>query len=65
MLIKATAPCKGCDIRELGCHSSCAEYLEFRKARDEMNARRQAEISGKPQLTPWIKNNVKRMERWK
>ena len=65
MLIKAVAPCKGCDRREVGCHSSCAEYLEFRKARDEMNARRNAEMTGRPQITPWVARNIKRMERWK
>lgn len=25
-----TAPCKDCKKRELGCHSKCEEYLNFR-----------------------------------
>ena len=36
------APCKGCADRKLGCHSSCEEYLEFRKAQDEINEQRKS-----------------------
>ena len=32
------APCKDCEKRHLGCHSSCEEYQEFRKAKDLDNA---------------------------
>ncbi len=34
------APCKDCEKRVLGCHSSCEEYQEFRKAKDLDNAAR-------------------------
>ena len=27
--------CKDCKNRELGCHSWCKSYLEYRKSRDE------------------------------
>ena len=29
------APCKGCEDREIGCHSHCDRYAEFRKVVDE------------------------------
>lgn len=65
MLIKAVAPCKGCDRRELGCHSRCADYLAFREKRDEMLQKRAEESTARPQQTAWIRNNIKRMERWR
>ena len=29
-------PCKDCEKRTPGCHSTCEEYIQFRKERDEM-----------------------------
>lgn len=26
-----TAPCKDCEDRELGCHSKCEKYIEYKK----------------------------------
>lgn len=34
------APCKGCDERELGCHSKCEKYITFRSALDKENEER-------------------------
>lgn len=31
--------CKNCTRRELGCHSKCEIYIEYRKAKDERNYR--------------------------
>ena len=31
------SPCKDCENRELGCHSNCEKYLEFRKVIDHKN----------------------------
>lgn len=30
------APCKDCDMRELGCHGTCDKYITYRKAQDEI-----------------------------
>lgn len=38
------SPCKGCVRREQGCHSSCEQYLEFRRKREQANARRNADV---------------------
>ena len=36
-------PCsKTCPKREVGCHAVCQEYIEFRKERNELNARKLA-----------------------
>lgn len=29
------APCKGCEERQVGCHTDCARYTEFRKKADK------------------------------
>lgn len=31
------SPCKGCERREVGCHSKCAEYIDFRSALNQIN----------------------------
>ena len=38
-----SAPCKNCPDREIGCHSKCNKYLEFRKKRDEELDRKRRE----------------------
>ena len=30
------SPCKNCDKRQVGCHSSCEEYIAFKKYLDEV-----------------------------
>lgn len=30
-----SAPCKDCEKRYLGCHSSCDDYISYRKDRDK------------------------------
>ena len=40
-------PCQGCERREVGCHSSCEEYKEYREHVDNMNAIRLKKISDK------------------
>ena len=29
------SPCYNCEVRTLGCHSSCERYISFRTQRDE------------------------------
>ena len=38
-------PCLNCQDRVLGCHSTCREYLEFRRERDELLEKKQKEKS--------------------
>ncbi len=30
-------PCLNCNKRHLGCHSTCEDYISFRKERDKYN----------------------------
>lgn len=36
LMPKADAPCKGCTKRTAGCWSTCEEYAEFKKKRDDL-----------------------------
>ena len=38
-------PCLNCKDRVLGCHSTCREYLDFRRERDELLEKKQKEKS--------------------
>lgn len=29
------APCKGCEERQVGCHSTCEKYAEYKKKKNE------------------------------
>lgn len=35
---RTEAPCKGCQKRQLHCHSSCEEYREYRQYREQIYA---------------------------
>lgn len=35
--MKPEAPCKGCTKREVGCHSTCPDYISFKNETDKMN----------------------------
>ena len=35
--MRPQSPCKDCPDREVGCHSKCQKYAEFRKGIDESN----------------------------
>lgn len=38
--MKHEAPCKGCTKRELGCHSTCPDYISFKKLCKETNEKK-------------------------
>lgn len=41
------SPCHKCKEREVGCHSTCEKYAEFRQRLDEINEReREAKYAG-------------------
>lgn len=37
---RLVAPCRYCNDRKVGCHSTCELYIEYRKKLDEENALR-------------------------
>ena len=38
------APCKGCEKRVLGCHSTCPDYLEFKAKCEKVRQARWVDI---------------------
>ena len=38
MIERTEAPCKGCQKRQLHCHSSCEEYRGYRQYREQVYA---------------------------
>ena len=39
------SPCKECENRYVGCHSTCEDYLDFRGRSDEMAKRVRAKMN--------------------
>ena len=37
------APCKGCEERQIGCHSSCEKYLDYKAKAEEIAKRQRAD----------------------
>ena len=42
--MKPKAPCKGCEERALGCHSTCERYKEFRAQQEGLYAARKKRL---------------------
>lgn len=59
------APCKDCEKRYVGCHSSCEEYLAFKKDQREYNEKvLNARNKGRQVNTVLFKNAEKAMKRY-
>ena len=58
-----TAPCKDCERRTVGCHSSCPEYQEFRLERDRINHEACLRNDTRIPLSRWMRRCIKRNER--
>lgn len=41
MIVSATvmSPCKGCEDRCIGCHSTCGDYAEYKQALEDNRAK--------------------------
>lgn len=39
---QTTAPCKDCEDRQIGCHSICEKYIQYKRIRDEERQKIQA-----------------------
>lgn len=38
-----SSPCKDCIKREVGCHSRCTDYIEYRKSLEDIRKTKQEE----------------------
>lgn len=43
MTRKSKKPCYGCSFREVGCHTNCKAYKEYRKLIEKIGENRQKE----------------------
>ena len=50
-----TAPCKGCQLREPGCHGKCEAYREYRAWKDEEAAYKALVTAGSNYGSPMIR----------
>ena len=57
--------CKDCEKRELYCHSVCEEYIAFRTAKDEENAKIRAVKEAEIKRRDYIEKMRKREKRAK
>ena len=62
-----TAPCKDCQKRELGCHTTCEEYLAFHEERvkiyTEQQTRDRVVLPQSPAKTKQINSYLKKRRR--
>lgn len=56
--------CKGCEKRYVGCHSTCEEYKEYRKGKDE---EKQAKYNSREVEVYLARKTIKKRKRnkWK
>ena len=38
------SPCKGCNVRVMGCHAICMRYAAYREEQDDKREKRRAEL---------------------
>lgn len=58
---KPKPPCKDCLDREVGCHSRCEHYAEFRKRKEEIYEYRKEEADAKHDIMTHIVEVRKKM----
>ena len=56
-------PCKECSKREVGCHGKCANYQEWRKWRDEQNAKERAIRNAGYSDSVWMEQHWKKVRK--
>ena len=58
-----TAPCKDCADREVGCHSKCEKYLEFRKECDIAREQKIRQIDEYNHEVQWLMTKYRKASR--
>ena len=59
------APCKGCGIRVMGCHSVCDKYQQYKRENDQRVEDHLAELDGKPEYNKQALRKRWREMKWK
>ena len=61
--MKPQAPCKDCYKRYLGCHSECADYINYNNKQQKVRAERAARSEECQMIVKQINESRKRMTR--
>ena len=61
--MKPQAPCRDCDKRYLGCHSECADYIDYNNKQQKIRYERAARAEECQRIVKQINESRKRMTR--
>lgn len=61
--MKPQAPCRDCDKRYLGCHSECADYIDYNNKQQKIRDERAARSEECQMIVKQINESRKRMTR--
>ena len=61
--MKPQAPCKDCYKRYFGCHSECADYIEYNNKQQKIRDERVARAEERQMIVKQINESRKRMTR--
>lgn len=61
--MKPQAPCKDCYKRYLGCHSECADYIDYNNKQQKIRDERMARAEECQMIVKQINESRKRMTR--
>lgn len=61
--MKPQAPCKDCYKRYLGCHSECADYIDYNNKQQKIRDERMARAEECQRIVKQINESRKRMTR--
>jgi len=61
--MKLQAPCKDCEKRCLGCHSECADYINYNNMQKKVREERAVRSEERQMIVKQINESRKRMTR--
>ena len=61
--MRLQAPCKDCEKRYLGCHSECADYIDYNNKQQKIRDERAARSEECQMIVKQINESRKRMTR--
>ena len=61
--MRLQAPCKDCEKRYLGCHSECADYIDYNNKQQKIRDERAARSEECQMIVKQISESRKRMTR--
>ena len=59
------SPCLRCELREVGCHSVCERYAEYKRANEEMKEKRRKRCAESVLVTSYVHDSILEKRRGK